>query len=66
MYMLCNRRQRIFSQRNDQFIEETNSLIAINKNMLLRDNDDIFVTLFLYMRLTYGASLNNQVGMCLI
>lgn len=24
------------------------------------------VTLFLYIHVTYGASLNNQVGMCLI
>lgn len=40
VYMLCNRRQSIFSQRNDQFIEETNSLIAINTNILQGDNND--------------------------
>lgn len=36
----CNRQLSIFSQRNDQFIKETNSLMVINKNILLRDSDD--------------------------
>lgn len=84
---LCDRRLSIFSQRNDQFIKEINSLIVINKKIYIAAGTttialqsgiqsyrvfsqkqwDVFVTLFsICTHLTYGANLNNQVGMCLI